>query len=295
MKKTSEYTGIQTDRLSQEVALPGEPTPLSLGAFLKDWRSRLDPVSCGFARGRRRTPGLRREEVAQLANVSVTWYTWLEQGREAHPSSDVLERIAGALRLGPVEREHLFLLAQRRPAPLREREWGVVRPQLQRLLDSLATSPAYIRTPCWDIVAWNAAATVVLSDYAAMPPEQRNILRILFGKSCVRAMMPDWQTDVAAAIAAFRADLARTTRPQRAIALIAELEQDSADFRRLWQQQDVRDFGPGVKRLLHPVLGPLDLDYAALSIDGEDGLGLVVYTPSEQDRERIAALLRNRP
>src|SRR5215468_8385819 len=134
-----------------------------LGAYLKHRRTRLDPAALGFAAGRRRTPGLRREEVAQRANISPTWYTWLEQGRGGAPSADVLDRIARALMLTDVEREHLFLLGLGRPPEVRYRATDGVTPRLQRVLDALAFSPAIIRTATWDVVAWNRPATVVLT------------------------------------------------------------------------------------------------------------------------------------
>src|SRR6202163_140801 len=151
-----------------------------LGEYLRDRRAKLDPAALGFTATRRRTPGLRREEVAQRANVSATWYTWLEQGRGGAPSADVLDRIARALMLTEVEREHLFLLALGRPPEVRYQAVEGVTPRLQRVLDALPLSPAYLKTSRWDIVAWNRAATLVLADYGALALEQRNILRLLF-------------------------------------------------------------------------------------------------------------------
>src|ERR1700733_5457139 len=134
-----------------------------LGTYLKDRRAKLDPAALGFLPGRRRTPGLRREEVAQRASISPTWYTWLEQGRGGAPSSDVLDRIARALMLTDVEREHLFLLGLGRQPEVRYRRDEVTL-RLQRVLDALEPSPALIRTATWDVVAWNRAATVMLTD-----------------------------------------------------------------------------------------------------------------------------------
>ena len=131
-----------------------------LGTYLKARRTRLDPAAFGFPVGRRRTPGLRREEVAQRSNISPTWYTWLEQGRGGAPSADVLNRIAGALMLTDIEREHLFLLGLGRPPEVRYKPAQGVTPRLQRLLDALEFSPALIKTATWDVVAWNRAAAV---------------------------------------------------------------------------------------------------------------------------------------
>src|SRR6201987_6249495 len=150
-----------------------------LGAYLKDRRAKLDPTAFGFSQGRRRTPGLRREEVAQRANISPTWYTWLEQGRGGAPSADVLDRIARALMLTEVEREHLFLLALGRPPEVHYQAAEGVTPRLQRVLDALEVSPAFVKTSTWDVVAWNRAAAS-LFDYETRTPEQRNILRLVF-------------------------------------------------------------------------------------------------------------------
>jgi transcriptional regulator with XRE-family HTH domain len=138
--------------------------PDRLAAYLKDRRTRLDPAAFGFSSQRRRTSGLRREEVAQRASISPAWYTWLEQGRGGAPSADVLDRIASALMLTNIEREHLFLLGLGRPPEARYQGNEGVTPRLQRVLDTLNPSPALIRTATWDVVAWNRAATVMLVD-----------------------------------------------------------------------------------------------------------------------------------
>src|ERR1700761_5614144 len=145
-------------------------TESAFGAYLKDRRAKLDPAAFGFLPGRRRTPGLRREEVAQRAHISPTWYTWLEQGRGGAPSQEVLERIAAALMLTELEREHLFLLGLGRPPEARYRKQEGVTPRLQRVLDALHPSPAIIRTATWDVIAWNRAASALLMDYDALPP-----------------------------------------------------------------------------------------------------------------------------
>src|SRR5690242_3586300 len=165
-----------------------------LGAYLRDRRLKLDPATFGFSAERRRTPGLRREEVAQRANISPTWYTWLEQGRGGAPSADVLDRIARALMLTDVEREHLFLIGLGHPPEVRYHASEGVSPRLQRVLDALETSPAIIRTMTWDVVAWNRAATIVLTDYSKLLPEQRNILRLIFCEPRVRAAQYDWES-----------------------------------------------------------------------------------------------------
>src|SRR5246127_4942962 len=181
----------------------------SLGTYLKDRRAKLDPTAFGFPLKRRRTPGLRREEVAQRANVSATWYTWLEQGRGGAPSADVLDRIARAMMLTDVEREHLFLLGLGRPPEVRYQKNEGVTPRLQRVLDALDPSPALIRTAVWDVVAWNRAATVLLMDYGSLPPEERNILRYMFLDPRARAAQYDWESVARFALGSFRVEAAR--------------------------------------------------------------------------------------
>jgi transcriptional regulator with XRE-family HTH domain len=265
-----------------------------LGAYLKDRRTKLDPAAFGLSAGRRRTPGLRREEVAQRANISPTWYTWLEQGRGGAPSADVLNRIAGALMLTDVEREHLFLLGLGRPPEVRYQATEGVTPRLQRLLDALEVSPALIKTATWDVVAWNRAATLVLNDYSAMPPGDRNILRMIFGDPRVRAAQYDWESVARFVVAAFRADAARAGATSQVAELVDELCKSSPDFARLWRENDVRHYGEGVKRLKHPLLGPVTFEYSSFAVDGRPDLAMVVYNPATaEDAERIRLLMRS--
>ncbi|WP_322070876.1 helix-turn-helix transcriptional regulator [Paraburkholderia bannensis] len=269
-------------------------TPASLGDFLKSRRTRLDPASFGFS-GRRRTPGLRREEVAQRANISPTWYTWLEQGRGGAPSASVLERIASALMLTHTEREHLFMLGLGRPPEVRYRAVNDVHPRLQRFLDSLESSPAIIKNPVWDVIAWNRAAAVVLTDYGALPPDGRNILRFLFGNAAVRAKQHDWDSVARFVVGAFRADVARAGLVSEAGKLVEELCAASPEFETLWRENDLHNHADGgVKRLLHPQLGQVELEYSAFAVDGRPDLGMIVYTPLDDDTaQRIRTLAEN--
>ncbi len=189
-----------------------------LGTYLKDRRAKLDPSSFGLPLTRRRTPGLRREEVAQRAKVSATWYTGLEQGRGGAPSADVLDRISRAMMLTDAEREHLFLLGLGRPPEVRYHAPEGITPRLQRLLDTLEYSPAFIRTATWDVIAWNKAAAAVLTDYSTLAEGQRNVLRMMFRDARVRAAQPNWQS-VARYVGLFpRRCGARGRRAQCAIA-----------------------------------------------------------------------------
>jgi transcriptional regulator with XRE-family HTH domain len=251
-----------------------------LGIYLRDRRTKLDPTVLGFPPERRRTLGLRREEVAQRANISPTWYTWLEQGRGGAPSADVLDRIARALMLTDVEREHLFLVALGRPPEARYRKNDGVTPRLQRVLDALDPSPAVIRTATWDVVAWNRAATVMLMDYGSLPPENRNILRFIFLDPRARAAQYDWESVARFALGSFRVDAARAGAAAEVEPLIDELCRLSPEFRAMWRDNDVRGtHGEAVKHIRHPVLGPLAFEYSAFSVDGRTDLSMVVYNP----------------
>jgi len=264
-----------------------------LGTYLRDRRTRLDPAAFGLDGARRRTPGLRREEVAQRANISPTWYTWLEQGRGGAPSADVLDRIGRALMLTDVEREHLFLIALGRPPEVRYQAVEGVSPRLQRVLDALAFSPAIVKTPTWDVLAWNRAAASVLTNYAELPPDQRNILRLIFLDPRVRAAQYDWEGVARFVVAAFRADAARAGATERVGDLVDELCRLSSDFAAMWRDNDVRSYGEGVKRLKHPVAGPIAFEFSAFAVDGRPDLGMVVYNPATpEDAERVAALMK---
>ena len=266
-----------------------------LGNYLKDRRTRLDPAAFGFS-GRRRTTGLRREEVAQRSNISPTWYTWLEQGRGGAPSADVLDRIAGGLMLTEPEREHLFMLGLGRPPEIRYKAIEGVTPRLQRLLDSLEVSPALIKTATWDVVAWNRAAAVVLTDYGALPPDQRNILRRMFCDPRVRAAQHDWDSVARFVVGAFRADAARARAVSEVSQLVDELCRISPEFEALWRDNDVHAHGEGVKRLRHPVLGAIELEYSAFAVDGRPDLGMVVYNPvATSVADHIRSLVASRP
>jgi transcriptional regulator with XRE-family HTH domain len=263
-----------------------------VGTYLRDRRSKLDPATFGFPMRRRRTPGLRREEVAQRANVSATWYTWLEQGRGGPPSADVLDRIAQALMLTDVEREHLFLLALGRPPEVRYQAPDGVTPRLQRVLDALEVSPAFVKTSTWDVVAWNRAAAAVLTDYGTLAAHQRNILRIIFCDPRVRAAQLDWQSVARFAVAAFRADAARAGASASVEALVDDLSRISPEFAALWRDHDVTIYGEGSKHLRHPQLGLIAMEYSAFAVDGRPDLSMVIYNPATpEDAARIRSLL----
>jgi transcriptional regulator with XRE-family HTH domain len=264
-----------------------------LGRYLRERRMKLDPAAFGLPVKRRRTPGLRREEVAQRAYISPTWYTWLEQGRGGAPSSDVLNRIAGALMLTDVEREHLFLLGLGRPPEVRYQKSEGVTPRLQRVLDALDPCPAIIRTAIWDVVAWNRAATAMLMDYGSLPPDKRNILRFIFLDKRARGTQYDWENVARFVLGSFRADTARAGAAAEVEPLVEELCRLSPEFAAMWRDNNVAGaHGDAVKHIRHPVLGPLAFEYSAFAVDGRIDLTMVVYNPATaEDAARIKSLL----
>ncbi|WP_298692204.1 helix-turn-helix transcriptional regulator [uncultured Sphingomonas sp.] len=268
--------------------------PNPLGTYLRDRRARLDPVALGFGGGRRRTPGLRREEVASRANISPTWYTWLEQGRGGAPSADVLDRLAKGLMLTEPEREHLYMLGLNRAPEARYQPVDGISPRLQRVLDGMVLSPAIIKTAMWDVVGWNRAAATLLTDYALLPREGRNILRLMFGSDHSRIRNEDWDGVARFVVGAFRADVARAGASSSAevTRLVAELCRMSPAFEALWQDNDVVAHGEGVKRIHHPDAGLLAMEFSSFAVEGRPELGMIIYNPATpEDAARLRALL----
>ncbi len=252
-----------------------------LGLFLRDRRQRLDPAAFGLG-GRRRTPGLRREEVAQRAHISTTWYTWLEQGRGGAPSPRVLDRLADALLLTEAEREHLFLVAVGSAPRTQARTQDGISSRLQRLLDAMPLIPATVATATWDIVGWNRAARLALTDYEALPPDERNVLRRMFLDPRTRAAQRDWAAVARFLVATFRAATARAGQDARAEALVAELTGTSDDFTRMWTENDVHTTGEGAKSIRHPVVGDITFEFSSFAVDGRPDLRLMVYNPADE-------------
>jgi len=251
-----------------------------LGTFLRDRRMRLDPAAFGFQAGRRRTPGLRREEVAQRANISPTWYTWLEQGRGGAPSAHVLDCIAKGLMLTEPERDHLHILAFGHPPDPRYHQQEAITPRLQHVLDAMPFSPAIIRTATWDVVAWNKAAAVILTDYAELPKERRNILRMMFSDERVRAAQDDWHNVARYVVGAFRADAARAGAGVEIRKLVDELSARSPEFKTMWDENEITGSREGIKRLHHPVLGAIELEFSNFAVEGRSDLNMMVYSPA---------------
>jgi transcriptional regulator with XRE-family HTH domain len=250
-----------------------------LAEFLRSRRARVRPADVGLPLGsRRRTPGLRREEVAQLADVGASWYTWLEQGREIRVSEPLLERLARVLRLTPAERAHLFLLAQGRPASRLASAPTAVSEALQRTLSAHAF-PAVVSTLRGDFLAWNRPAALLYGDFGRDPPGHRNGLWMMFTDPAQRARMPDW--NARASVARFRADAARVADRSEFDALAAELCQVSPDFARLWGEHDVVEVTEGAKHVVDPTVGSMLFDHVSLAHVDADGreLRVTLYTP----------------
>lgn len=272
--------------------MSGTANDNALGTFLRDRRMRLDPATFGFQPGRRRTPGLRREEVAQRANISPTWYTWLEQGRGGAPSSHVLDRIAAGLMLTEPERDHLHVLAFGHPPEPHYRQHDGITPRLQRVLDAMPFSPAIIRTATWDVVAWNKAAAIILTDYAKLPPDRRNILRMIFSDERVRAAQDDWRNVARYVVGAFRADAARAGAGMEIRQLVDELSANSPEFKAMWDDNEIAGAREGIKRLHHPHLGSIELEFSSFAVEGRPDLNMMVYNPANAEiMARFRALI----
>jgi transcriptional regulator with XRE-family HTH domain len=229
---------------------------------------------------RRRTPGLRREELALLAGVGITWYTWLEQGRDITVSAPVLESLARVLQLDADERTHLFLLAREQvpatPIPATE----TVTPALQLILDSMGVYPAYVICPRWDIIAWNQAAVRVYGDFSTMSERERNLLWFLFMDQRQRTQIVDWEAEARHTLALFRASTQRAIGEAWLTELIADLSQASPEFREWWSHYDIQEMYPCQMQLDHPRVGLLHLQATSFQLTDHSDLRMIVYTPA---------------
>ena len=268
---------------------------LALADFLRQRRARLSPGEMDLPPGlRRRTPGLRREEVAQLANIGTSWYVWLEQGRNVHPSAQVLESLAQALRLTPNERRHLFLLAGQPLTPTVFPVLENVNPALQHILDELDPSPAYILGRRYDYLAWNKAADGLFSlseqRSDASSPYPCNMVWRLFTNPTMRER-PNWEMLARATLAEFRAANARYPADPRFEELIEDLKQVSPEFCQWWPHHDVRSVLDGHKVIRHPTLGSLEFEHFTLQVLTDPDINIMVYIPHAETRTRLQRLL----
>ncbi|MEV5376628.1 helix-turn-helix transcriptional regulator [Streptomyces nondiastaticus] len=253
-----------------------------LSEFLRSRRARLQPAEVGLTPygGRRRVPGLRREELAQLAGVSVAYYTRLEQGHGQNVSTAVLDAIADALRLTSAERDHLTHLVRpsvKKARPCRPARPQRVRPSVQHLMDSMENTPAYVVGRRLDIIAWNRLACALLGDFDAMPAGQRNLAWQIFLEPGNRELYTEWEKKAADVVAFLRLDAGRCPEDPHLAALVGELSVKSPEFRSLWAAHNVEDKGFGVKKLHHPVVGPLTLSYETLVLPADQDQKLITY------------------
>jgi transcriptional regulator with XRE-family HTH domain len=265
-----------------------------LAAFLRSRRASLTPKDVGLPEGfRRRTPGLRREELAMLAGVGTTWYTWLEQGRDVRPSAQVLAALADALRLDDAERQHLFTLNNRQsPQPSSTAPECVEEP-LKRMLANLTLQPAYVLGRRWDVLAWNRAAEILFGGYQTLDRDERNIMHRLFADAAHRLLLADWEAVARVSLAMFRADSARYAGDPDFERLIALLHAQSSEFRTWWPRHEVISPLSGIKRINHPLKGRMSFEHTGLTLSNQPDMKLIVYTPLDADdtNRKLAELL----
>jgi len=249
-----------------------------LSQFLKTRRARLAPADVGLPTGNgRRIHGLRREEVAVLAGVGLTWYTWLEQGREIQVSTPFLENLARALRLSEAERAHLFTLAQHRAPPMvPQTSPPKALESVQSILDAI-DSPAYARNSRFDVLAWNDANTRMFGDFASMPVMERNIIRLMFSRPYYRRTMLNWEQDARSLVAKLRLNYGQAAGDAAFSSLIQEMLAGSDDFRRMWSVHEVTDIGEGVYFYRTPRHGTLVFQHSTIVPEVRPDLRIVIY------------------
>jgi transcriptional regulator with XRE-family HTH domain len=254
-----------------------------LAVFLRSRRERITPEQVGLPyAGRRRTPGLRREEVAQLAGVGVTWYTWLEQGRDINASEQVLDAISRTLRLDPYEHAHLFTLAGA-PEPPADQECRSISPAIHAMMRQLEPLPAMVRNTRCDILAYNRSYNWLMGDVDTIPFEERNSLVQCLLNPEWRKRLPDWETSVPRVVAAFRAAMAEHVAEPAWKCLVKRLLHESPEFERLWSQHEVTSQRIMTKRFLHPEVGLLRFDFAYLYFGARSEISMATYTPADEE------------
>jgi transcriptional regulator with XRE-family HTH domain len=267
-----------------------------LAEFLRARRDAVTPEQVGLPRGagQRRTPGLRREEVALLAGVSLTWYTWLEQGRRINASPDVLAAIGRALRLDDAGMEHLRALAQPSATPIappREAPTALV-----RLIQSMEPAPAYVLGPHWEFLAWNAAQARLYPHISHLDGIERNLLWVLFGDPSTRDLIVDWDIHARQALAEFRAGTTPHRNDPEVAALVSALQAASREFAAWWPEQNVSQFETRLRRFQHPVAGLLTFEYQQLAPVEWPSLRVTCQLPlpGDDSAERLAAVAADR-
>lgn len=254
-----------------------------LANFLRTRRMRVSPTEYGFELGRRRTPGLRREEVAQIAGMSVTWYTWLEQGRDVQASSQVLERIAFALRLEPHETRYLLTLAKVAPEASHQPQNSVISPTVCQLIDHQGPYPAYVLGRYWDFLAWNVAANRLFGNLDTLPDPQRHMIGYVFLRPETRSLLPDWEARAQAITAEFRADCSQYAADGYFNQMVDSIRAASPDFDRMWGRHDVRPRVGGQRTFAHPQVGFLVLEQVTLTVSNVPDIKVVVLMPTNDE------------
>ncbi len=253
-----------------------------LAGFLRSRRERITPEQVGLpTSGRRRTPGLRREEVAQLAGVGVTWYTWLEQARDINVSEQVLQAIAGTLRLDPSEKTHLFTLAGA-PEPARDKDCRAIPPGVRAMLTKLEPYPALVMNPRTDILAYNRSYDRLM-DVSSVPEDERNTALQAFTNPAWRARVADWPERMAQLVGQLRASTAEHVSAPAWKSLLKRLREESPEFAALWDRHDVQPLANLTKRFSHPRLGQLCFDYTYVWLGQRSGLRMTTYTPADAE------------
>ncbi|MQS12129.1 helix-turn-helix domain-containing protein [Streptomyces kaniharaensis] len=280
--------------VTRAATTPADARRRDLAAFLRSRRERISPDQVGLPpTGRRRTPGLRREEVAQLAAVGVTWYTWLEQGRDIQVSAQVLDAVSRALLLDRSERAHLFTLAGA-DDPVPVVECPSVTPSVRLVLDRMAPYPAGVINARYDVLAYNAQYTGIVGDLAALPPEDRNLMWLAFTPSRFREVLVDYEGERDVMVARFRAGMADHSAEPAWKTLLARLRRASPDFEAAWQRHDVMRPGNGLKRFRVPGVGLLHCDYTNFWLGPSLGTRMITYTPRDERTRELMNLLPDR-
>ncbi|MEW9124968.1 MAG: helix-turn-helix transcriptional regulator [Thermotaleaceae bacterium] len=251
-----------------------------IGHFLKTRRAKISPSQVGLSTAtRRRTPGLRREEVAQLAGISITWYTWLEQGRPISVSTQVIESLSRVLLLDKQERIHLYLLAnQPLPADIPGYQ-GPVSPILQHVLDSLLFCPSLITDQRWNVVGWNKAACLIFGDFSEMSVRQRNIVWAMFTDNKYKQLFVDWNLYAKGLLGRFRSTCGQYIEDSWLAQFIDDLNMQSTEFNLWWSLHEIQSNKEMYKQLNHPVVGILDFEVCNFDVSDNSGLKVIVHTP----------------
>ena len=262
-----------------------------LSRFLKSARARLSPAEAGLPPGeRRRTKGLRREEVAALAGMSVTWYTWFEQGREVQLSVPMIERLGRTLRLDATEREFLFALAQHRPPPLETQIDEDIRPATQHMMDSLSI-PALVIVEDWTVIGWNALIARAFRDYGQLPRSKRNLFKILMLEDRYRVDPERFRAMGQRLVARFKWDYSRTSKPEIFDEIIAEMMEHSELFRECWQESEILPYFEHVNIAIMPGVGDIGFWHSSYAVEGAPGQRLILFAPVDKaSADRLAHL-----